>query len=175
MNHRVLLALSVFAAAVIGTASCAHGTDLDLGIGGGEALGGAATQSDVNGAGGALVFTGASSSSSSAGPSNGSSHGFTSSSTASSGGFTSSSTTSGGGVCGNGVCEVTESCVTCPADCGTGCGACPHSWCNQGVPLNPGCNFCVMLICDLEPTCCLTTWDATCVAKAQQICVPACP
>jgi hypothetical protein len=160
MSHRDVLAISLTVVAMIGSPSCAQGsTDIELGL---SAAGGTGGMGQP-GAGGSLVLTAASS-----GSSSGSHPG-----SMSSGIITSS--TSGGGTCGDGVCEPNESCVSCPVDCGTGCGACAHSWCNQGGPLPTSCNFCVLLICDYLPTCCTTTWDAACVAKAQQICVPACP
>lgn len=99
-------------------------------------------------------------------------------------------------VCGDGVCSAGEDCETCPYDCGPcfcgdglcspgecdDCGAdcpggcvCPHDECSLGDPLDPGCGDCVASVCDLRASCCAASWDARCVAEAEDACGLACP
>lgn len=50
------------------------------------------------------------------------------------------------------------------------CSACPHSVCQRGVPLNSTCGTCENKVCLEDPVCCTSSWDALCVAKAQELC-----
>jgi hypothetical protein len=53
---------------------------------------------------------------------------------------------------------------------GGGGGGCAHDECQQGGPLDYGCSSCVADVCDYDDYCCSTSWDATCVDEADQIC-----
>jgi len=68
------------------------------------------------------------------------------------------------GTCTNGNCKT---------QCTVDLGSCSHSPCVQGGPLTDVCDVdgCTDLICNyLDPTCCQSTWDATCVQEAVQWC-----
>jgi len=102
----------------------------------------------------------------------------------------------GGPVCGDGTCDVGESCGTCATDCGTcvcgdgtcspgecstceadcpgGC-SCPHDECTVGDILDVGCSDCVIDICAVDAYCCDTFWDELCVSEAETICGKDCP
>jgi hypothetical protein len=74
------------------------------------------------------------------------------------------------GSCGDGVCDdESESCETCPVDCGE-CGGCAHDVCETGVALDPSCSECVASVCAADSFCCEVEWDSICVAEAEQIC-----
>jgi len=76
----------------------------------------------------------------------------------------------GGGSCGDGVCDdESESCETCPVDCGE-CGTCEHDLCESGGPLDPSCDECVANVCDFDSFCCEVEWDSICVGEAEEIC-----
>lgn len=62
--------------------------------------------------------------------------------------------------CGNGDCDVTETCDTCPADCGL----CEGSCCAVG---GLGCDDGLVetAICSMDPYCCDMKWDDLCVAE----------
>ncbi|MBK8237755.1 MAG: hypothetical protein IPK74_19665 [Deltaproteobacteria bacterium] len=63
---------------------------------------------------------------------------------------------------------VSEVDTFCDGQCaGTGCS---HSECEQGGPLADGCSSCVTDVCDADPFCCNTDWDATCAGEADSIC-----
>jgi hypothetical protein len=72
-------------------------------------------------------------------------------------------------VCGDGICGDTETCETCPNDCGECAGSCCEA--NE----DPGCNDldCVDFICSIDPYCCENSWDDICVDEALQYC-PVC-
>jgi hypothetical protein len=75
-----------------------------------------------------------------------------------------------GGSCGDGVCDdESESCETCPVDCGE-CGTCEHPLCEAGGPLDPGCDECVADVCAVDSFCCDVEWDDICIGEAEQIC-----
>ena len=87
------------------------------------------------------------------------------------GGASGSTTTA---VCGNGVCQGSESCDSCPADCGT-CSSCGHSECTTGTALADTCTSCSATICTQHrPSCCSGAWDASCVDLAAQLCPEVC-
>ncbi len=76
----------------------------------------------------------------------------------------------GGGSCGDGVCDdESESCETCPSDCGE-CGTCEHEICEAGGPLDPSCDECVANVCSIDSFCCEVEWDSICIAEAEEIC-----
>lgn len=52
--------------------------------------------------------------------------------------------------------------VTCPT--------CAHDKCDLGVALDPACDDCVQNICNVDPFCCETQWDATCEAEVRTVC-----
>ncbi|HEU4411111.1 MAG TPA: DUF4215 domain-containing protein [Polyangiaceae bacterium] len=66
-------------------------------------------------------------------------------------------------VCGSLTCEAHE-------------GACAHSVCEEGAPLQPGCDddiACVSKLCAADPFCCGAgggIWDEFCVAKVTEFC-----
>lgn len=53
---------------------------------------------------------------------------------------------------------------------GGGTTACAHGPCQVGVPLDMNCDTCVQMLCMFQGSCCSTTWDASCVSLAQQLC-----
>jgi hypothetical protein len=61
-----------------------------------------------------------------------------------------------------------------PAICPTGSTAftcaCAHSYCTAGVALANLCDPCVKRICEVDPGCCTTSWNSTCVDEAHTIC-----
>jgi len=59
----------------------------------------------------------------------------------------------------------------CPEFPGLGCGDPASGACTQIHPL-PGCSDCecCAAVCGIEPSCCLVTWDALCVAVAFSVC-----
>lgn len=48
--------------------------------------------------------------------------------------------------------------------------ACEHDTCTIGTPLDPTCSDCAANVCAVDPFCCETAWDATCVSEAETIC-----
>lgn len=72
------------------------------------------------------------------------------------------------GACGascNGTCIAGKCKTTCTVDLGS----CAHSPCVTGVALNDMCDpdACTFLICDfIDPNCCSSTWNSTCVQEA---------
>lgn len=76
-----------------------------------------------------------------------------------------------GASCGNQACEASESCQTCPADCG---GCCAHDKCQSGTKLSSGCDPCVTQICQQDPYCCESAWDAQCVGQVTSVCGISC-
>lgn len=80
-----------------------------------------------------------------------------------------------GACCGNGVCDNTEDCQSCPADCACAPLKCPHSVCLAGDPLDPAiCHDpCTTQVCAQKPECCTGaggSWDASCEMLASQLC-----
>jgi len=66
-------------------------------------------------------------------------------------------------------------CVEEAADtCGLSCEVCSHDLCDQGNPLEVGCDPCVTAVCDADPFCCNNTWDERCVEAAQTTCGLSC-
>lgn len=51
---------------------------------------------------------------------------------------------------------------------------CPHHRCEQGGSLAPPCDSCVAQICLADPSCCSTSWDATCISQVGSVCGEAC-
>lgn len=45
-----------------------------------------------------------------------------------------------------------------------------HSLCTTGGPLGAQCNACTTAVCDKDPYCCTSTWDAECVKKTDDVC-----
>jgi hypothetical protein len=50
------------------------------------------------------------------------------------------------------------------------CLSCPHAANAIGAPLEPECGACAATVCGLDPHCCETAWDASCVATAAVAC-----
>jgi hypothetical protein len=50
------------------------------------------------------------------------------------------------------------------------CIDCPHDRCVVGAALDPTCDWCVEDICSLDPYCCDTSWDSTCVEEVRTLC-----
>jgi hypothetical protein len=59
-----------------------------------------------------------------------------------------------GTVCGSNACDA----------------ACAHSLCEEGEALDATCNACAADVCQADPTCCTTDWDATCVGLVETAC-----
>jgi uncharacterized protein YkwD len=51
---------------------------------------------------------------------------------------------------------------------------CKHDVCTVGGKLRGTCDACVPLVCDVDPSCCKSTWDAACVALAETECGKTC-
>ncbi|HZN04252.1 MAG TPA: hypothetical protein VFD06_11780 [Candidatus Polarisedimenticolia bacterium] len=55
-------------------------------------------------------------------------------------------------------------------------GQCPHTLCNAGQPLPPGCDTpplpvsCTAAVCQADPHCCQQAWDDACIAKVASVC-----
>ena len=85
-------------------------------------------------------------------------------------------TASGSVPCGDGTCGGTETCETCPADCGVCSGACPGSGncCSENG--SPGCtnSSCCDTVCAEDPFCCDTEWDSICADEAAILCCDMC-
>jgi hypothetical protein len=58
----------------------------------------------------------------------------------------------------------------CGQDCSGGGGGCAHSECQQGGPLQADCSACATSVCNSDPFCCSTDWDALCVSHAESLC-----
>ena len=52
---------------------------------------------------------------------------------------------------------------------------CSHDPCQTGVALTNSCNNCVGTICAIDPYCCNTWWDSTCVSRVGNNCGISCP
>ena len=52
-------------------------------------------------------------------------------------------------------------------ECGV---SCAQPKCSQGVAMEPACDSCVALICDVDPYCCNNSWDAACVREVRTVC-----
>lgn len=77
----------------------------------------------------------------------------------------------GPGGCGDGECDATtESCVTCPFDCG----ACPSPTNCCGPTTDTGCDDpeCSAAVCEGDPYCCDFAWDFLCAEAAGITCLP---
>jgi hypothetical protein len=48
--------------------------------------------------------------------------------------------------------------------------ACVHSLCEVGEPLDATCNRCATSVCEMDPVCCNSQWDANCVALVDTAC-----
>lgn len=48
--------------------------------------------------------------------------------------------------------------------------ACGHFACQQGAPMAASCDPCVAAICAQNPSCCSSSWNATCVQQVTSIC-----
>lgn len=61
-----------------------------------------------------------------------------------------------------------EACVNrAKNNCGTTCSSCAHSPDVTGAALVPSCSQCVADVCNRDPFCCASSWDALCVGKAR--------
>jgi len=93
--------------------------------------------------------------------------------------------------CASRVCALDPYCcstawdATCVGEvasiCGQSCTApppgpstCTHPVCATGAPLVSGCATCATQICGVDPYCCTTAWDATCVGEVASICQETC-
>ena len=72
-----------------------------------------------------------------------------------------------GSVCGDDVCDGTETCTSCPPDCGPcAVGPCCEVTPEPGCPTGP----CQGQVCAIDAYCCATAWDEQCVALAASYC-----
>ena len=55
-----------------------------------------------------------------------------------------------------------------------GAPACEHPICATGVQLDGGCDPCATSVCSVDPYCCTTGWDATCVSEVLSVCGQTC-
>ncbi len=67
-------------------------------------------------------------------------------------------------ICGDGLDN------DCNGAVDNGCTLCQHDPCVAGVALDPGCDFCVGLICLVDAFCCDVEWDFQCVAEVALTC-----
>ncbi|UQA62512.1 hypothetical protein [Polyangium aurulentum] len=68
----------------------------------------------------------------------------------------------------------TQACIdAAKMKCGTGCN-CAHSICQEGGPLDPGCNPCVTAVCKADAFCCNGNWDGICVGEVASVCGISC-
>jgi hypothetical protein len=77
-----------------------------------------------------------------------------------------------GACCGNGVCNNTEDCSACPADC-CNTTSCAHSACFLGDKLDLGAchDPCVGVVCAQDASCCMgPNWNDGCQTLAKQLC-----
>lgn len=51
---------------------------------------------------------------------------------------------------------------------------CAHPVCAAGGPLEASCDSCATQLCAVDPYCCSTAWDATCVGEVASICGNTC-
>jgi hypothetical protein len=85
-------------------------------------------------------------------------------------------------ICGDPCPAWDESCVekvgsVCGALCepqGSDHAECEHDPCLRGPPLDADCSACVTQICDIDPYCCTTAWDATCKNRVTSVCGEVC-
>lgn len=61
-----------------------------------------------------------------------------------------------------------------PAALAADAGACAHDVCATGEALRASCDPCATNLCDKDPYCCQSTWDATCVSEVESICGKSC-
>jgi hypothetical protein len=52
--------------------------------------------------------------------------------------------------------------------------ACAHATCSAGSALVATCSPCASTVCAVDPYCCNTAWDETCVGEAKALCVGGC-
>jgi len=88
------------------------------------------------------------------------------------------------GTCAAAVCAVDDYCCNnewdqtcvneveenCAGGCDGGGGGGCHDQCVTGEAMDPSCNACVSSICNADPFCCQTSWDATCVGEVDTLC-----
>ena len=85
------------------------------------------------------------------------------------------------GSTGTSTGEWSDSCVDkvdtiCGAECGqTAPSSCVHSVCDPGAPLDALCHSCATSVCAADPYCCISGWDASCVARVAKECGQSCP
>jgi len=87
--------------------------------------------------------------------------------------------------CTKALCAIDPYCCTTEWDqacvegvalyCGDTCGTsgnegCSHNECTSGNKLSPSCSPCTQKICDLDPYCCQTTWDQSCIDQVATKC-----
>ncbi len=170
--------LSVFLVLAAGF-GCAHANTIGSG-GSGGASGGA---SNASTAGATTGFGGATGSPASTTVTNGvTSVATTTDTTNATAAQSTTVTTATGPVCGDGICDPSESCTSCPSDCptcpttvsssvttGVGGGAC-HDPCTVGPAMDPNAcaaqpyGACVADVCTSDSFCCTTMWDDTCTS-----------
>jgi hypothetical protein len=70
----------------------------------------------------------------------------------------------------DGIC-VNEAESMCPAECPS----CHHDICTTGDPLGASCDPCAATVCMVDPTCCTTAWDGSCLQLVDTACGIMCP
>jgi hypothetical protein len=78
-------------------------------------------------------------------------------------------------MCGDMICGPAETCASCAQDC-CSTGGCSHDPCTTGAPLDPSCDACADLLCNLLGLtfCCASQWDSDCVLFTSVYCTT-CP
>jgi hypothetical protein len=83
------------------------------------------------------------------------------------------------GACEVTVCTVDPYCCTtqwddaCVTEAQSGCAddvCCAHSKCSTGGALDMTCSTCAKAVCQVNPACCSSTWDQSCIALVPQYC-----
>ena len=57
---------------------------------------------------------------------------------------------------------------------GAGGTFCPHDACEEGDPMDAGCDPCVQTVCDFLPDCCFLVWDFQCIQELGGSCAESC-
>ncbi len=66
--------------------------------------------------------------------------------------------------------------TVCGAECGeTTPSQCVHDVCSTGAALDAMCHSCARAVCEKDPSCCISGWDAACVARVSHECGQSCP
>ncbi len=57
---------------------------------------------------------------------------------------------------------------------GKKCDVASHGFCEEGAPLHLACHPCLVKLCAVQPSCCDTAWDQSCVQSSLILCETTC-